>query len=85
MSALPYDKENDCFRKMLADVAGRELDFDTVSHVYGSLRDMVAEAEGTSLSMDKTRMRGLLEDAGLSQESLQHYSAVYDKTVGTMN
>ena len=82
MSALPYDKENDCFRKMLADVAGRELDFDTVSHVYGSLRDMVAEAEGTSLSMDKTRMRGLLEDAGLSQESLQHYSAVYDKTVG---
>lgn len=84
MSALPYDKENDCFRKMLADVAGRELDFDTVSHVYGSLRDMVAEAEeeGTPLSMDKTRMRGLLEDAGLSQESLQHYSAVYDKTVG---
>lgn len=84
MSDLPYDRENDCFRKMLADVAGRDLNFDTVSHVYGSLRDMVAEAEedGTPLSMDKTRMRTLLEDAGLKEEHLQQYSAIYDKTVG---
>lgn len=57
MSDLPYDKENDCFRKMLTDVAGRELNFDTVSHVYGSLRDMVAEAEedGVPLALDKTK------------------------------
>lgn len=84
MSDLPYDKENDCFRKMLTDVAGRELNFDTVSHVYGSLRDMVAEAEedGVPLALDKTKMRALLEDAGLNEDTLQHYSAVYDKTVG---
>lgn len=84
MSALPYDKENDCFRRLLADVAGNSLDFDTVSHVYGSLRDMVAEAEeeGTPLSLSKTQMRTLLEDAGLEEETLQQYSASYDKTVG---
>jgi hypothetical protein len=84
---VPCDEEKDNFMSLVAEVAQEEASLDVLSHLYGSVRDVVNDAakeegEGEMVTLSKAEVKTLFSSSGISDAKMTQFSAAYDKNVG---
>ncbi|MGN0666397.1 MAG: DUF4317 domain-containing protein [Huintestinicola sp.] len=76
--------EKERFHAVLTGVCREELDYTVITKVNDIIKDVVAQNKNETdpTLIDKSRLRSILSDAGVSDEKLTALDAVYEQAVG---
>lgn len=83
---LPETAQREAFGQLLGDALEDECSMEVVQTVHEHLTALVQESKDAHLdepmAVDKTTVRGLLEDCGVSEQHVASFSVKYDENFG---
>lgn len=76
--------EKECFKQVLSEVVGDELDYTVITSVNEKIKDVVAQSQADTETpvIDNHKLRTILSDSGVSDERLEALDTVFKETVG---
>ncbi len=84
--AMPAAEQKEVFQSMLSDALGEDCSYAVVQAVHEKCSTLVAESKENHmdqpLAVDKTTVRNLLEDCGVSERHVAAFSVQYDENFG---
>lgn len=78
------DVEKDSFLHLIEDVLDDKCDFDTVRNIHETLNDLVEDYKDSPnpLSLNKSDIRKIFEDSGVTEECMEKFNSEFDFTFG---
>ncbi len=81
---MTADTQKESFQMMIEDTLGDEGDYETVRNIHETLNDLIEEhkEEPEPLRLDKTDVRKIFEQSGVSDEKMESFERNYEDAVG---
>ena len=69
---------------MIEDTLGEDGDYETVRNIHDTLNELIEEhkEEPEPLALDKTDMRKIFENSGVSNEQMETFDQVFEENAG---
>ncbi len=82
---LTAKNQKETFTTVIEETLGSDCDFDTVKDIHDHLQELIEEnkEEPKPLSFDKTQLKELLADSGVSLEKLETFEETYEENTST--
>lgn len=81
---MSADTQKETFQALIEDTLGEDGDYETVRNIHDTLNDLIEEhkEEPEPLALDKTDMRKIFENSGVSNEQMESFDQVFEENAG---
>lgn len=81
---MSADIQKETFQALIEDTLGEDGDYETVRNIHDTLNDLIEEhkEEPEPLALDKTDMRKIFENSGVSNEQMETFDQVFEENAG---
>ena len=81
---MSADTQKETFQMIIEDTLGEDGDYETVRNIHGTLNDLIEEhkEEPEPLKLDKTDVKKIFEQSGVSAEKMENFDRNYEETAG---
>lgn len=81
---MSADTQKETFQMIIEDTLGEDGDYETVRNIHETLNDLIEEhkEEPEPLKLDKTDVKKIFEQSGVSAEKMENFDRNYEETVG---
>ena len=81
---MSADTQKETFQALIEDTLGEDGDYETVRNIHDTLNDLIEEhkEESEPLALDKTDMRKIFENSGVSNEQMESFDQVFEENAG---
>ena len=81
---MSADTQKETFQMIIEDTLGEEGDYETVRNIHETLNDLIEEhnALSQSLKLDKTDVKKIFEQSGVSAEKMENFDRNYEENAG---
>ena len=81
---MSANTQKETFQMLIEDTLGEDGDYETIRNIHDTLNDMIEEhkEEPEPLQLDKTDVRKVFEQSGVSSEKMESFDQNYEETVG---
>ena len=81
---MSADTQKEAFQLLIEDTLGEDGDYDTVRNIHETLHDLMEEHkdEPEPLALDKTDMKKVFEQSGVSPEQMESFDRSFEENAG---
>ena len=81
---MSANTQKETFQILIEDTLGEEGDYDTIRNIHETLNELIEEhkEEPEPLQLDKTDVRKVFEQSGVSAERMEQFDRNYEETAG---
>ena len=81
---MSADTQKETFQMIIEDTLGEDGDYETVRNIHETLNDLIEEhkEEPEPLKLDKTDVKKIFEQSGVSAEKMENFDRNYEETAG---
>ena len=81
---MSANTQKETFQILIEDTLGEEGDYETIRNIHETLNDLIEEhkEEPEPLQLDKTDVRKVFEQSGVSAERMEQFDRNYEETAG---
>ena len=81
---MSANTQKETFQILIEDTLGEEGDYETIRNIHETLNDLIEEhkEEPEPLQLDKTDVRKVFEQSGVSAERMERFDRNYEETAG---
>ena len=81
---MSADTQKETFQMIIEDTLGEDGDYETVRNIHETLNDLIEEhkEEPEPLKLDKTDVKKIFEQSGVSAEKMEHFDRNYEENAG---
>ncbi len=81
---MSADTQKETFQALIEETLGEDGDYETVRNIHDTLNDLIEEhkEEPEPLALDKTDMRKVFENSGVSNEQMEVFDQVFEENAG---
>lgn len=81
---MSADTQKETFQALIEDTLGEDGDYETVRNIHDTLNELIEEhkEEPEPLALDKTDMRKIFENSGVSNEQMETFDQVFEENAG---
>ncbi|WP_251390140.1 DUF4317 domain-containing protein [Mediterraneibacter agrestimuris] len=81
---MSADTQKETFQMIIEDTLGEDGDYETVRNIHETLNDLIEEhkEEPEPLMLDKTDMKKVFENSGVSAEKMESFEQVFEAAAG---
>ena len=81
---MSADTQKETFQMIIEDTLGEEGDYETVRNIHETLNDLIEEhkEEPEPLKLDKTDVKKIFEQSGVSAEKMENFDRNYEENAG---
>ena len=81
---MSADTQKETFQMIIEDTLGEDGDYETVRNIHETLNDLIEEhkEEPDPLKLDKTDVKKIFEQSGVSAEKMENFDRNYEETAG---
>lgn len=81
---MSADDQKEVFQIIIEDTLGEEGDYETVRNIHDTLNEMIEEHkdEPEPLTLDKTDVKKLFENSGVSEEKMEMFEQTFEAAAG---
>ena len=81
---MSANTQKETFQILIEDTLGEEGDYETIRNIHETLNDLIEEhkEEPEPLQLDKTDVRKVFEQSGVSSERMEQFDRNYEETAG---
>lgn len=81
---MSANTQKETFQILIEDTLGEEGDYETIRNIHETLNDLIQEhkEEPEPLQLDKTDVRKVFEQSGVSAERMEQFDRNYEETAG---
>lgn len=81
---MSADTQKEAFQILIEDTLGEDGDYETVRNIHETLNDLIAEhkEEPEPLQLDKTDVKKIFENSGVSDEKMELFEQTYEAAAG---
>lgn len=81
---MSADMQKEAFQLLIEDTLGEDGDYDTVRNIHETLHDLMEEHkdEPEPLALDKTDMKKVFEQSGVSPEQMESFDRSFEENAG---
>lgn len=81
---MSADTQKEAFQLLIEDTLGEDGDYDTVRNIHETLHDLMEEHkdEPEPLALDKTDMKKMFEQSGVSPEQMESFDRSFEENAG---
>ena len=81
---MSADTQKETFQMIIEDTLGEDGDYETVRNIHETLNDLIEEHkdEPEPLKLDKTDVKKIFEQSGVSAEKMENFDRNYEENAG---
>lgn len=81
---MSADTQKETFQMIIEDTLGEDGDYETVRNIHETLNDLIEEhkEEPEPLKLDKTDVKKIFEQSGVSAEKMENFDRNYEENAG---
>lgn len=81
---LSAGSQKETFNELITETLGEDCEYDTVKNIHEKIATLIEENkdEPEPLVLDKTQLKNIFMDSGVSEERLENFDSTYEKTAG---
>lgn len=81
---MSADIQKETFQLLIEDTLGEDGDYETVRNIHDTLNDLIEEhkEEPEPLQLDKTDVKKIFEQSGVSPEKMEPFDQIYEAAAG---